>query len=181
MTPHAQAMWKQESRGLEAVETIETLPDPTKKEEPLKTAENKPKKQTTKKATQKCKSNQWVRKDNGKCINKPQKKVSQSIAGSGSCAREIAKYDWNQSLALAVARAESGLRTNALNNNPATGDYSVGCFQVNIFGANAYTRPSEAQLKNAAVNVRFAYNLYKGNGSSFLGQWGVCRAKVSCY
>lgn len=100
---------------------------------------------------------------------------------SGSCEAEIAKYDWNQNTALAVARAESGLRPHAVNNNPRTKDYSVGCFQVNIYGSNAKSRPSEAQLKNPAVNVQFAHKIYKSNGSSFIGQWGVCRNKVKCY
>lgn len=32
-----------------------------------------------------------------------------------------------------IAQAESGLRPNALNNTPSTGDYSVGLFQINFF------------------------------------------------
>jgi hypothetical protein len=133
-----------------------------------------------------CAADQYVRADNGQCANKPKAdpQAMQTVAtagGSGDCAAEIAKYDWNVSVATAVARAESGLNPGALNDNPATGDYSVGCFQVNIYGANARTRPSEAQLKNAAVNVAWAYNNYKANGHSFLGQWGVCRSKVACY
>lgn len=102
------------------------------------------------------------------------------IGGYGDCAAEIAKYNWGQSTALAVARAESGMRPGVINNNPGTGDYSIGCFQVNIYGANARNRPSQAELINAATNVRWAYNNYVGNGYSFIGQWGVCR-KISCY
>lgn len=101
--------------------------------------------------------------------------------GSGSCEAEIMKYNWNHSVAIAVAKAESGLNPGSLNNNPRTGDYSVGCFQINIYGANAKSRPSEAALKNAATNVAFAHKIYSANGSSFRGQWGVCRSKVSCY
>lgn len=99
---------------------------------------------------------------------------------TGTCEAEIAKYDWHQGTAIAVARAESGLRIDALNNNPATGDYSVGCFQINIYGANARTRPSETQLKDPQVNVLWAYKIYVANKGSFIGQWGVCR-KISCY
>lgn len=102
------------------------------------------------------------------------------IGGVGDCAAEIAKYNWNQNVALAVARAESGLRPGVINNNPGTRDYSIGCFQVNIYGANARNRPSQEQLINAAVNVQWAYNNYLSNGGSFVGQWGVCR-KISCY
>ena len=122
----------------------------------------------------------YWRADNYQCIPKANTQSSTS-QGSGSCEAEIAKYDWNQGVALAVARAESGLNPNQLNDNPATGDYSVGCFQVNIYGANAASRPSEAALKNAATNVAFAYGIYQNNGHSFLGQWGVCSRNVSCY
>jgi len=107
-------------------------------------------------------------------------RTASAAGGSGSCEAEIAKYGWNQSTALAVARAESGLRPGALNNNPATRDYSVGCFQINLYGANARNRPSEAALKNAATNVAFAYQIYVANGHSFKGQWGVCR-HITCY
>lgn len=136
----------------------------------------------------KCADGEIVRADNGQCAKAttpapatvaPSGAVSG--AGSGSCEAEIAKYNWGHSTAVAVARAESGLNPGALNNNPATGDYSVGCFQINIYGANARTRPSEAELKNASTNVAWAYKIYTGNGHSFIGQWGVCRAKVSCY
>lgn len=103
------------------------------------------------------------------------------IGGYGDCAAEIAKYDWGQSVALAVSEAESHFRPGVINNNPGTGDYSVGCFQVNIAGGNARTRPPQEQLIDAAVNVRWAYNNYKANGSSFKGQWGVCLRNVQCY
>ena len=100
---------------------------------------------------------------------------------ASTCEREIAKYNWNHNTALAVARAESGLSPIALNNDPSTGDYSVGCLQINIYGGNARTRPSEQELYDPVINVAFAYRLYVGNGSSFIGQWGVCRGKVQCY
>ncbi len=103
------------------------------------------------------------------------------IGGYGDCAAEIAKYDWGQSVALAVSEAESHFRPGVINNNPGTGDYSVGCFQVNIAGRNALSRPPQEQLIDAATNVRWAYNNYKANGSSFKGQWGVCNRNVACY
>lgn len=114
-------------------------------------------------------------------VEPPKPAPKPQVAGSGSCEAEIAKYDWNQSVAIAVSRAESGLHPGKVNNNPRTKDYSIGCFQINIYGANAKSRPSEAALKNAATNVAFAHKIYKSNGSSFKGQWGVCRSKVSCY
>lgn len=107
--------------------------------------------------------------------------MAPAVGGSGSCAAEIAKYDWNVGTATRVMIAESGGNPGEVNDNPSTGDYSVGCFQINLYGANARTRPSEAWLKNAANNVSYAYGIYKSNGSSFIGQWGVCRSKVNCY
>lgn len=140
----------------------------------------------------KCAEGEIVRADNGQCAAAPKPApqaaptgnigmANSASGGSGSCEAEIAKYNWGQSTAVAVARAESGLNPGALNNNPSTGDYSVGCFQINLYGGNARTRPSEAALKNAAVNVEFAYKIYAGNGHSFIGQWGVCSYKVNCY
>lgn len=133
---------------------------------------------------------QWVYAD-GSCRDKAVEQVvssepkpaparSEATPQSGDCVTEIAKYDWDYDTAVAVAVAESGLNPTALNNNPATGDYSVGCFQINIYGANAYSRPSEAELYNPVINVEFAYRIYVANGHSFIGQWGVCR-KIACY
>lgn len=120
------------------------------------------------------------RADNNECIPKTITPTAVSY-GSGDCAAEIAKYDWSQTVAMQVMLAESGGSPSTVNNNPATGDYSIGCFQVNIYGANARYRPSEAELKNAAINVEWAYNNYVRNGRSFIGQWGVCRSAVACY
>lgn len=88
-----------------------------------------------------------------------------------TCHSEILKYDWDIRIATAVMMAESRGDTNALNNNPGTGDYSVGCFQVNIYGRNALNRPSEAQLRDPVVNVAFAYNLWRS--TSWAQSWGA--------
>jgi len=93
----------------------------------------------------------------------------------------ISQYDWRIETAMAVMKAESSCNSQVVNNNPNTRDYSVGLFQINLYGANARTRPSEAELKDPATNIAWAYKLYSGNGNSFIGQWGVCRTKVSCY
>lgn len=92
-----------------------------------------------------------------------------------NCMSEIAKYDWQQDIAIAVMKAESGGNANAKNNNPATGDYSIGCFQINIYGANARSRPSELELYDPKVNVAFAYRLYSSSG--WQNQWGAYRNK----
>lgn len=131
---------------------------------------------------------QYVSKDAPfNCIDKPVPARSavvpvgvHDVGGTGDCAAEIAKYNWPQAEAILVATAESGLRPGVINHNPGTGDYSIGCFQVNIYGANAASRPSQEQLLNAQVNVQWAYNNYVANKSSFRGQWGVCRIQVQC-
>lgn len=131
-----------------------------------------------------CTDSQWIAKEPPhQCIEKPTtptQVVASDVVGSGSCADEIKKYDWNHTVAHNVMMAESKGNTNAVNNNPRTGDYSVGCFQVNLYGNLRNTRPSEAWLKNAANNVAYAYQLYSASGWS---PWGAttCRYKVSCY
>lgn len=123
-----------------------------------------------------------VKTDTAASVAQAQPEIAQeTVPVAATCQSEIAKYDWSQPVALAVSTAESGLDPGAINNNPATGDYSVGCFQVNIYGALATTRPSEQELKDPVVNVAWAYKIYSGNGKSFIGQWGVCRRGVACY
>ncbi len=90
----------------------------------------------------------------------------------------VKQYDWDFNIATQIMMAESGCKTTALNDNPATGDYSVGLFQINLYGSNAKYRPSEAELKDPKTNIEFAYKLYKSSG--FYTQWGVCRHSVDC-
>jgi len=78
----------------------------------------------------------------------------------------VSKYDWNVDTVLRIMACESGGRETVVNDNPATGDYSVGLMQINIYGANATNRPSENWLKVAKNNVQFAYEL-SGGGSNF--------------
>lgn len=107
-------------------------------------------------------------------------KPAVSTSGSGGdCASELSKYDWNVDHAHRVMMKESSNVPHNLNDNPATGDYSVGCFQINLYGANARTRPSEAWLKNPANNVQYAYQLYVSQGRTFCttgGWYNTCRA-----
>lgn len=71
----------------------------------------------------------------------------------------------------AIAEAESGGNPTSLNNDPGTGDYSVGLFQVNYFGnlmtgrTIAYGSPSDLQNSlqrqaNAALDI-------SGGGTNF--------------
>lgn len=92
-----------------------------------------------------------------------------------TCASEVRKYDWNVSLANAVMLAESGGDATELNDTPATGDYSVGCFQVNIYKELARNRPSEAELKDPELNVKWSYDHWKALGGTFgtTAGWGA--------
>lgn len=74
----------------------------------------------------------------------------------------VSKYDWEVDIALQIMRLESGCKPWEVNDNPLTGDYSVGLFQINLFGDNAKYRPSEEWLKVPENNVAYAYKLYTG-------------------
>lgn len=101
------------------------------------------------------------------------------VVQPSDCESQLAKYDWNVSIARKVMMQESSNNPRILNNNPRTGDYSIGCFQINIIGGNARTRPSEATLKIAEENVAFAYKLWSSS-RTFYGHWpNTCR-KVGC-
>lgn len=117
-------------------------------------------------------------------------------APASTCAAEIGKYSsWNQNVAYNVMMAESSGDVNTLNDNPMTGDYSIGCFQINLLGANlngkyrvaltlGYTdglglEQMVAWLKNPVNNVAMANSLYNTAGN--WGDWKyTCQTKVQC-
>jgi hypothetical protein len=77
-------------------------------------------------------------------------------------------------LAAAIAIAESGGNTVALNNTPATGDYSVGLWQINYFGnlltgrTQQFGSPIALQSDpNAQAKAAIALS---GNGANW-GPW----------
>lgn len=72
----------------------------------------------------------------------------------------VKQYDWNVDTVMRIMRAESSCYPLALNDNPNTGDYSVGLMQINIIGDMANERPSEEELLKPEVNLAFAYELY---------------------
>jgi len=79
----------------------------------------------------------------------------------------LSKYDWNQHDAYKIMFQESSNDPLTLNDNPETGDYSVGCFQINLIGDMRNTRPPEQELYKAEVNVEYAYHMYVSQGRTF--------------
>lgn len=111
------------------------------------------------------------------------------------CADFIPQYDWNDGVAHNVMMVESKNIARNLNDNPRTGDYSVGCFQINLLGGNlqskygimqrlGYTGPLERDamkewLWNPKNNTAVAYEMYK---SSKWSPWSATTCKkISCY
>lgn len=124
--------------------------------------------------------------------------VAAPVAPTSSCAAEVSKYSsWNQTVAYNVMMAESSGNANTLNDNHATGDYSIGCFQINLKGdPNLLSKHRLAVqlgftgtvdralltewLKDPVNNVAIANKLY-----TIAGQWSdwqyTCQTKVQCY
>lgn len=90
-----------------------------------------------------------------------------AVIPAGSCSSELSKYDWNVSDAYKIMMQESGNNPLTINDNPRTGDYSVGCFQINLIGNMRHTRPPEAWLLNPKNNVKYAYEMYAAQGRTF--------------
>lgn len=121
--------------------------------------------------------------------------IELAVAKPMYCADFIPRYNWNNSVAHNVMMQESGNNARNLNDNAGTGDYSVGCFQINLLNGNlpakyniavrlGYTGPLERDalkewLWNPANNVAVAWELYKGSG---WGPWSftTCK-KIACY
>lgn len=83
------------------------------------------------------------------------------------CMSQLSKYDWPQNDAQKIMMKESSNNPTQINNNPDTGDYSVGCFQINLIGNMRNTRPAESWLLDAKNNVKYAYSMYVSQGRTF--------------
>lgn len=106
----------------------------------------------------------------------PVEELSAEYFGATENPDPLANYDWDIRVARAVMLAESGGDHLVVNDNPATGDYSVGLFQINLYGKLAASRPSEEWLKVPENNIAYAYTLYKEGG------WNVWSAyKTGAY
>ncbi len=161
----------------------ETVKDAQKKPEPKPVNVVKDNPKDCDRATE------WIYPD-GSCHKKaggasPSSSTSNSgrLVGSGSCEAAIRSiFPASQhSTAIRVMLQESSGDPANHNYNPATKDNSYGCFQVNIWGENARTRPPASELVKADVNVRYAYNLWQSTGWCSSGGWlntsiklGIC-------
>jgi hypothetical protein len=73
--------------------------------------------------------------------------------------------------AWAVAMKESTGRPRSHNDNPATGDYSHGLFQINMIGSlgparlKQYKLDSNEDLFNPLVNAKIAYQMSNGGNN----------------
>lgn len=93
--------------------------------------------------------------------------VAEPKPSPATCASEIAKYDWPQNVARAIAMAESRLikdnhgdKTLTYYQNGIKYGDSWGCFQVRYLPG----RPTPSELIKPEVNVAYAYKLYTGSG-----------------
>jgi len=90
----------------------------------------------------------------------------------------VAKYDWNVDIAMAVMKAESGCRANALGRN-TNGTNDAGLFQNNSI------HDATDRRYDPEYNVALAYRIYKDRRSwdiSGWKAWSAClNGKVKCY
>jgi hypothetical protein len=86
---------------------------------------------------------------------------------------EVNYFTHNDSLAVtlaAIGSAESSLDMTVVNDTPATGDYSVGVFQINyydgLYAGRTYQFGTPRQLATGGIGpqVRAALLIYQGQG-----------------
>jgi hypothetical protein len=68
-----------------------------------------------------------------------------------------------------IARAESGLRADAMNRN-SNGTFDLGVFQINDVHSKRISRADRLDFEK---NIRFAYTLYQEQG---FGPWSASKA-----
>ena len=102
----------------------------------------------------------------------PKKEVSKSVLTRDEVRDLVNEYPlWNTEKVVDIAFCESSFRPQVVNDNPTTGDYSIGLMQINIMGSLAKNRPSEEELKDPKKNIEFAYTLWQQQGYS---AWKNC-------
>jgi hypothetical protein len=85
---------------------------------------------------------------------------------------------WPLVVMTAIAGQQSNWNPTALNNNPSTGDYSVGAWQINYYGnlktsrEQSYGTPSYL-MANPQKQADAAYQLAGGNSLQGLSNWAL--------
>lgn len=77
-------------------------------------------------------------------------------------------------IAINIAKAESGLRPDAIGKN-TNGTYDLGVMQINDVHSKRISRQDRLDYEK---NIRFAFQLRKEQGN--WNAWSVCRSKVNC-
>ena len=96
----------------------------------------------------------------------------------GEIEKEIDKYDWDKSTALAIAKAESSCNVQAkgdinktFQKNGREYGYSVGAFQIRILPGR-----ESCDGYNLSTNVKCAYDLY--SAAKGFTDWSMYNNKV---
>jgi hypothetical protein len=87
----------------------------------------------------------------------------------------VSQYDWCVDTAYKIMGCESSLNPNAINVNHRTLDYSVGLFQVNLYGNLSSVRPSKEWLLVPENNIEYAYQIWLKQGYS---AWRNCYRQI---
>lgn len=95
---------------------------------------------------------------------------STKIAGNPACnediRKEIARYDWDTELMVAIALAESYCRADADN----TGTNRDGSYDIGVFQINSIHGQSKEAMMDYKQNIAYAYKIYNSQG---LRAWSV--------
>ncbi len=86
----------------------------------------------------------------------------------------ICEKDWDCAIAIAIAKAESGMRCEAVGDghiaftkNEIEYGKSYGVFQISYLEG----RPKPSDLLNCEYNINYAYGLYKAHGWKPWSAW----------
>jgi hypothetical protein len=98
-------------------------------------------------------------------VEQEEKKVVKDILSRDEVRAIVSQYPlWNTETMVNISFCESSFRPQVVNDNPNTKDYSVGLFQINLYGNLAKERPSKEELKDPEKNIEFAYKLWQSQG-----------------
>ena len=90
--------------------------------------------------------------------------ISVELTSKEAIVDYIRSKDWKgqEDLAVKIAVCESGLHSKALNDKGK--DFSIGVYQINLYGNLALTRPSKEWLENPQNNIDYANEMFLKEG-----------------